>query len=682
MFFKQIRRNAAKSRETIGLFFGSLIIAIVSFYTLLSLGSQDVILFLKTLESDAVGKLMMLIPVVYMVSLFFVFFLVYFAYRYHLDDRQKEFGLYLLMGMKKSSLFAMLMGETFWNSMISILAGLPIALLLTEGISLATAKVAGLGILGHKISFSLPAVLGTAAGFLAVQLIAMALLSAELSTKEPADLLRMDAPVKQAAPGTGKSIRFFLQGILLLALAYLTGLFLLTRFPFLGSVLVLILGIRGTFLFYRGSGAFIGRHIRRKSPSKAGLYTFTGRQLQENVLYQHRSLAVSSLLLLMALACISYGIGVASGRGSDDIRSVDFSMEGSGQEISGFWGSDENAPLTKACYPMLLSQFYGSSHSVSWSGFVEALHTAPASDLRDNMIDNFTKGPNLYLISLSSYNALLESVGKTPIRLEADQAALYTSMNDSRDFIDILEYTLESGPFLKIDGLRYDLLPQLYYDKIVADRKITLYCGLIVSDEMFQELAASSREPFCWNALLNDDAVKDNGLMQAIMTVGSRLDRAGIPYESYLGGIGRNLFFTVAGSYLTIYLGVLFAVIANTVIGLKFLIQQRNNKHRYMTLLLLGANIPDLCASARKQIRIFFALVVSVASVSSVFAVFSMFSSYLRLPAGASISKVAGLTALAFVLFLALEFLYIRIVERISSREIDALRFSDRGSVN
>ena len=76
MFFKQILRNAAKNRKGNGLFFGSLVIAIVAFYTLLSLGQQDVMIYLKSVESDAVAKLLKLLPVVYFVSLFFVFFLV------------------------------------------------------------------------------------------------------------------------------------------------------------------------------------------------------------------------------------------------------------------------------------------------------------------------------------------------------------------------------------------------------------------------------------------------------------------------------------------------------------------------------------------------------------------------------------------------------------------------------
>lgn len=152
MFFKQIRRNAASNRKNNGLFFGSLIIAIIAFYTLLSVGEQDVMRFLKTMEGNAIQKLMILIPVVYAVSLFFVFFLIYFAYYYQLNSRKKEFGLYLMLGMKRSRLFVMLMGETLLNSILSVLIGLPVALFLTEGISLTTAKLIGLDVINHKFS--------------------------------------------------------------------------------------------------------------------------------------------------------------------------------------------------------------------------------------------------------------------------------------------------------------------------------------------------------------------------------------------------------------------------------------------------------------------------------------------------------------------------------------------------
>ena len=53
MFFKLIRKNSKRSRKENGLFFSSLVISIVAFYIILSLSSQDVMVFLKKMESDA-----------------------------------------------------------------------------------------------------------------------------------------------------------------------------------------------------------------------------------------------------------------------------------------------------------------------------------------------------------------------------------------------------------------------------------------------------------------------------------------------------------------------------------------------------------------------------------------------------------------------------------------------------
>jgi putative ABC transport system permease protein len=694
MFFKHVRRNAAKYRKNNELFFSSLVVAIVAFYTLLSLGDQDVMLFLKTIESDAVSKLMLLIPVVYMISLFFVFFLVYFAYRYQLDNRKKEFGLYLMLGMKRSTLFALLMSETIWNSLISILIGLPIALLLTEGISLATAKLVGLGIIGHRISFSISAVLGTVVGFIAVQMIAMLFLSASFSHKEPMELLRSDSPEKQVTPSAKTGWFCFGVGLMLLILAYVVGVAMLRSLDFNIVMLIMILGGGGTFLLYRGMGVFIGHNIQQKSPMRSGLFTFTGRQLQENVIHQYKALAISSLLLVMALACASFGIGIASGRGSTEVRTVDFSIEGSEQEVHGVLDSEASKSMISEYYPMFLSHMntnlYDQSgeilkrspnaHEFSWAGLSAALANLPETDLRNNMIENFSdQRGRPYIISETSYNELLQAIGKEQIQLKKNQIALYTSMKDSGDFMNILNSALELGAYIEVDGQKYELLSSVYYDNVVADRKITLYSALIVSDEDYRNWVSDASTPFCWNVVLNQEVVNEKGLMQAIQLMEQNLAGTGLEYESFISGIGRNLFYTVAASYLTIYLGILFMVIANTVIGMKYLMQQRANKHRYTTLLMLGANVNDLCKSAKSQIRLFFALALSIAVCSSIFAIWSMFTSFLKLPAGTSIVKVIVITGIAAVLFVVIEFIYIYIVERASSREIQALQVTDRG---
>ena len=678
MFFKQIRKNAAKSRKTEGLFYGTLVIAIIACYTLLSLGSQDVMRFLETMESDAVGRVLSMIPVLYIVSLFFVFFLVYFAYNYQLEQRKKELGIYLILGMKRSRLFALLIGETLWNGGASLLIGLPAALFLTEMISLTTAKVVGMGIIGHKLSISAYAVVGTVVGFFVVQMMSAVVLSARYIRKEPIELLKSEVPKEQEITSERKGMITFLFGITGLLLAYAGGVFLLGRLKPGIVAGILVLGGAGTFLLYRGMGFFIGNQIRKKAPEKAGLYVFSGRQIQEHVTGQHRMLAVSSLLLLVALVCVSFGIGVAAGRSGANQRSVDFSVNGKEEEIREFINEDGNASRFAAYYPMELGAVYLEEHTFSWGSFLTALKEQPNSELRDNMVEYYGPTTDTYLISVASYNHLLKSKGEQEIKLEKNQVALYTSNRDSKEYMEILKGALKYGGSAQLEGRKLELLPRLYTDNIVADRKIQLYNALIVPEELFEEIFPEKEEPFCWNLVLEESEVQANGLMQEIQEGVKLLDKAGLEYESYLGGIGRNLFYTVASSYLTIYVGFLFLVIANTVLGIKALIQQKESRHRYRTLLMLGADTEQMCQSAQKQLRLFFGLSSGVAICSAVFGIISMFTSFLKLPDISVLPRVILLTVIAFAVFMGVEWLYLRSVIRTSRKEIQSLYHGDR----
>lgn len=670
MFFKQVWRNAAKNRKGNGLFFGSLIIAIVAFYTLLSLGEQDVMIYLAKVESDAVRKLLALLPAVYVVSLFFVFFLVYFACKYQTDSRKRELGMYLMLGMKQSRMFLMLFLETLWNSLISLLIGIPVALFLTEGISLATARIAGLGIIGHHFSFSIGAIIWTVCGFVIVQLLAMFIICVRLAKTQPADFLSSGAQEKQISMSITESTVFFVIGVIWLLLAYYYGIFRLRTFSPKILFALLVLGIVGTFSLYRGLGGFLGRRIKRKGPNAVGLETFTARQVQENVLSQHKSLAVASLLLLMAFACVSYGISMGFGRSASS-RSVDFSLLGDEQEIEGILENENIKEMVKISYPMYLSMikeeyWEGEEKEFDLSKFADAIGKV---DGTENILENLHID---YLIAESSYNQLLKSMDKDEINLHENEVAVYSSMATDGDFGLLVEKSLKNNAAVGIDGTEYTIVPALYYDNIVADREITLYMALIVPDALYEKLA---REPeaYCQNVRLKDALVDELGLMQAVSKMDDRLAQTGIEYDSFLSGIGRNLFYTVSASYLTIYLGILFWIIANTVIGLKYLIQQRQTKHRYKTLSMLGAGMEEMCRSVRKQIQIFFMLVLVVSVISSVAAIYSMFTSFTKLPIGTEVRTVIAISAIVLSVFVLIEIIYISVVKRTAGREIRSL---------
>ena len=205
---------------------------------------------------------------------------------------------------------------------------------------------------------------------------------------------------------------------------------------------------------------------------------------------------------------------------------------------------------------------------------------------------------------------------------------------------------------------------------------------MIVPDPMFAKIALKT-ESYCQNVHLTDAAAEEMGLMQAIQKVDGKLDAAGLEYDSFLAGIGRNLFYTVSASYLTIYLGILFLLIANTVIGLKYLIGQRQNKHRYLTLLTLGAGTEELCSSAKKQIQTFFSLVLAVAVISSAAAIVSMFTGLTKLPIGTSAVTVITLAGIALLVFVLTEAIYIHVVKKTACREICSLeKIGGRGAAS
>lgn len=683
MSFKSIRRSAAKNRKNNGIFFTTLIIAVIAFYTLLSLESQDVMRFLKQIESQAVGKMLTLIPIVYVISLFFVFFLVYFAYRYQLSERRREFGLYLMLGMKRSKLLLMLMVETGLNSLYSLLIGLPAALLLTEGVSLATSSIVGLGLLGHQLTFSFSAVIGTVVGFVGVQFLAMLILSAKLCRTQPMELLNSTAPEKQKTLSYRKGIVFFAIGLVLLAASYTIAVMYFKYFDIRTVFCILLLCCVGTFFLFRGMGAFIGRWLHKKGRTKTGLFVFTARQIQENVSSQHTSLAVSSLLLVMALSCMSFGAVFFAQRSEDDVKTVDFTIRSDENLVKNVLEKPENSKYIDTYYPLYTDSIslkklgHEDGHTFSWGNMITETKKLTGNKSDDYNFVYLEDEPDI--IALSSYNEILKSIGKAPISLNGRSVAYYMYSDESQYF-DSVSKVLSNGAYLEIDGDKYDIISKIYTDKIVADRSLTLSNAIIVPDDCYKNWAVFRKsEPFCWNVVIKPEIINQKGLFAAITLLNDNLKGSGLEYESYMQSIGRKLFYTVSAGYLSIYLGVLFLLIANTVIGLKYLIGQRASRRRYLTLSILGAENETIIKASKKQIRLYFALVISVAAVTTVFVIISLFTGIVSRVSGTSFVLVGSLCAAAFALLIIFEVIYIQMVGRASAREIRLLTVSDRG---
>lgn len=319
--------------------------------------------------------------------------------------------------------------------------------------------------------------------------------------------------------------------------------------------------------------------------------------------------------------------------------------------------------------------------AVNVGNVISALEKLKVSEDRDVLINNMSYMTYPYLIQESAYNKVLETAGKEPLELGENELALYTDFfTDYRG--GLLNEVLAERPEVDVRGDEYHLTGEVQTTKIVTDSSITLSFGLIVDDDTFARLTNDNYELYV-NAVLKKDIVDDKGLMKAIMDENEKLD--GIDFESinadcesYLQNIGRNMFYTVAAGYITLYLAVVFLIIANTIIGVQFLMGQRKSGRKYRTLVKLGATYEMLCSSANRQVGWYFGIPVAVAAVSSIFGVRALLTGILSESMRGSVKQILIIAAVMIILLCVVEYIYMTAVKRSSNRYLMAMMTPER----
>jgi len=714
MFFNLAWRNAKRSRSENLIYFLTLVTAVASFYIVLSLGKQDVIRFLGEIESDAVNRLLTtLMPAVYLCSLFFLFFLVVFANKYQLECRSRELGLYLIFGMKKKRLFLQLMAEGLITSLLALCGGIICGVFLSEVISLTTARLVGQAVIAHQPSFSLSAVVWTILGFLLIQAVALFVLGGRLFQREIHQLLYGEMAKKQNAGNARGGFLTLVLGAAVLAIAYWI---VLKHFMVAGGAMLIvavILGIAGTLLFIRGLARLLSLLASSvKSKATHGLYTFTLRQLQENIVHKFVSVGVASILMMLTIMLITDGavsIMSSSSLLTRDASVYDFTVTGEDQAVEQYLASEQMKPyvadinrmetgkMKRAAGDDILGSF------VDWTKLREQIVRQLPPDVKDPatqgalnydisasnpaalnflaVIDTDNIAPNL--LPVSTYNRLLEAAGEKTLELEANEAAFYLNPDflgsAGADAIAIMmdhvlaDAQTENKALIFIEGRPLYLVPSIPMKGLTADKNVRIFSALIVSDEMFDQYVNPDTHTVYWNFCIPKELVETEGLMRSIMDANNLLKPSGFVYESYLNNFGRQLFYVVSASYASLYMGFMFLIIACALLALQFLTQMQATKKRYLTLSMLGARREQMRKSIHSQVLWYFLLPLLPACVSGTVGLYFM-QVLLHSPTATIGQAYPSMIVMAVIVILALA-VYAVAVARTADREISKLNW-------
>ncbi|MDZ5000799.1 FtsX-like permease family protein, partial [Clostridium perfringens] len=129
------------------------------FYSFNSIESQKALFEMNSSQSDTIAGLSKALGVVSIFVSFILGSLIIYANNFLIKKRKKELGIYMTLGMGKNKISKMLLGETLIIGVISLVAGLIVGIVFSQGLSVFTAKLFDVAMGEYKFVVSFEAII-------------------------------------------------------------------------------------------------------------------------------------------------------------------------------------------------------------------------------------------------------------------------------------------------------------------------------------------------------------------------------------------------------------------------------------------------------------------------------------------------------------------------------------------
>lgn len=309
--------NAKKSLGSFFIYFLTLSLAVAIFYAFVSSYPQMFSLIDEKIINENMENLVVLKSALtaasVLVSLMFAF-LVSYSNRFFLKRRQKELGLYMILGMNKGEVASIFLIETLGVSIISFVFGI----LLGVGVS----QLLGLFSLQllpgtYSFFFSTEGLLISLGFFLILVLLVLIADSIYLGRTSLLNVLKGETKNEKISLRKHKTILYIL---LIAAIALFSVGCVLMAIAFLETCfLVFIIGSISGFLFFYSFSALSLLKVRSNSKFYYhGLNSFITKELSSEINSSSLCLAFVSLTMILTVLLMSLGLGIQTGNSGTD----------------------------------------------------------------------------------------------------------------------------------------------------------------------------------------------------------------------------------------------------------------------------------------------------------------------------------------------------------------------------
>ncbi len=124
MLFKLSLKNMKKSIKDYGIYFLTLVLGVAIFYMFNSLDSQQAMLIVSESTKEIIQLMIQTLGMVSVFVAVILGLLIVYANKFLVNRRKKEFGIYMTLGMGKKQISKVIIFETIFVGIISLVIGL------------------------------------------------------------------------------------------------------------------------------------------------------------------------------------------------------------------------------------------------------------------------------------------------------------------------------------------------------------------------------------------------------------------------------------------------------------------------------------------------------------------------------------------------------------------------------
>ena len=641
MLCKLSIKNIKKSMKDYAIYFFTLILGVAIFYVFNALGSQTVMLDVSSSAEELIELMMTMLSGVSVFVSFILGFLIIYASRFLIKRRNKEFGIYLTLGMSKRKISMILFFETLFIGIISLAVGLGIGIILSQLMSLVVANMFEANLTKFAFVFSKASCIKTIIYFGIMYLLVIIFNTYSVSKCKLIDLLngaKKSEKIKLKNPIL--CIIIFIISCLVLGKAYhMVTVEFLTLQDVKDILKPIVMGAVSTFfIFWSLSGLILRIAMSIKKFYYKGLNSFTLRQFSSKINTTVFSTTIICLMLFITICLLSACLTMKNSMNANirELAPADFEFTinmNMDKYYDSFRNYGYNDNQIKNSHYTALEMFDVFNYDITKDikEYIE-INTYATPDLTMNqtlgskLVEVRTSFPFLKydtkesIMKISDYNKVARFYGNEEYSLKDDE---YMIVADFKSMVEIRNIALKNGEQINLFG--HTLKPKYdsCRDGFLEMSSNHINTGIIlVSDNVIDE------NYLIKNHLIGNYIATDKEEIIKIEDNINKLAKNPKANDYLLPSGSTKLSIKEATTglsamvtFIGLYLGVIFLISSAAILGLKELSESSDNKQRFRMLRKIGTDEKMINKALFRQIAVFFMLPLILALIHSVFGI-------------------------------------------------------------